>query len=92
MILLKIHSQSLGIFPLEGDAPGTVYVDRITLRFAVQSMKVKTGLSQAIERADRVQSIQPHERTTVQITSHLGRLSRLEKLSEATVFEAADHA
>jgi hypothetical protein len=65
MVLLKVHSKSLGIFPLEGDAPGPVDVDRVTLRPSAKRMKIKAWLSQRIKRASGVQGIQPHQRATM---------------------------
>src|ERR1700733_3519562 len=92
MVLLQVNSKRLGVLPFERDAPRPVYVDRIALRFSVQSMKVKAWLPQTVQRANRIESIEPHQRPTMQVTSHPGRLSGLEKLLEAAVLEASNHA
>ena len=91
MIWLQVYSRSLGVFPFERDTPRSVYVKRIALRFAVQRMKVKSGLAQTVRGASRFQSIEPDECPAMQGGAHASGFPGLEKLLEAAMFKASDH-
>jgi len=91
MILLKVYPAYLGVFPFECDAPRLVYVDRVALRPSAQSMKVKTGLPQVIERASRVERIEANQGSAVQVAPDASRSPGLEELFEAAVSEGSDH-
>ena len=65
MILLKVDPEGLGVFPLGCDAPRPVDVDRIALRLSMKSVKIEARLSQTVERANRIKSVETHQRATV---------------------------
>ena len=70
MVLLKVYSQSLSVFPFEGDAPRPVYVDRITLRPSMKRMEIEARLPQTLQRANRIKSVEPNECSTVKVASY----------------------
>ena len=72
MILLKVDPEGLGLLPLECDAPRSVDVDRIALRLSMKSVKIEARLPQTIERASRIESVEPYQRATVQIAAYPG--------------------
>ena len=70
MVVLEVDRVRITIAELEGNAPGSVDVDRVTRRVeAAKRMKIVSGQVQLINRGRRIESVQAGEDTLVQ--SHI---------------------
>jgi len=47
MIVFQVNPKCILAFPFEGDAPWTIYMNAITLWFAMQGMKIKARVFNA---------------------------------------------
>src|SRR5579864_6098076 len=91
MILLQIDPQRRTVLPFEGDAPGAVDVDRVTLRPAAQGVEVETRLDKLRQRCRVMQRIEPDQNALAQIGGHPARGAGLEQVFQALVPEARNH-
>ena len=82
MVLLQVHPVRLTIVELEGDAPRTIDMDRITRRpIPPQAMKVETRQIQVRRLTCRIQRIQNQQRPLLKIRSNPAAPARLEELT-----------
>ena len=66
MVLLQIDSESSPIDPLKRNAPRAVDVNRISLRLAMEGVKIKPRLPQLVYRCSGMQCVQSDENAALQ--------------------------
>ncbi len=82
MVLLQVHPVRVNIVELEGDAPRTIDMDRITRRpTSPQAMKVETRQIQVGRLSCRIQRIKNQQRPLLKIRSNPATPARLEELT-----------
>ena len=66
MVLLQVHTQRVPAFKLEGQAPGSIDVHRVTLGLAMQGVEIKAWHIHLLHRRGDIQSVQPAQDALVQ--------------------------
>jgi hypothetical protein len=93
MVLLQIDSKRVTLAELEGDAPRTVDVDRVPWwSMTAQSVKIESWKTKVGWRGCRVQCIQHHERSRVEILTDPAASSFLKELFQTLVTPGSYHA
>ena len=91
MVLLKIHTDRVAVFPLEGHTPGPVHVQAVANKLAVEPVEVEARNVQVREQDGLVKYLQPDGSPSLKVRSDAGRLPGLEELAEPGVPEASNH-
>jgi hypothetical protein len=92
VVLLQVNSESVSVFPFEGDAPRTVDVQAVSCRFSLQGVEVEARDVQLLKILRGIENVQTPERPFVEILSDLSAGAGLEELLEALVPEGLDHS
>jgi hypothetical protein len=93
MILLEVDAAGFAILEFEGDAPGSVDVNRITLGIEpLQWMKVEAWNVHFLSPDSDVETIEPCEDTFMHLRVDLRTFALGPKLRKGFVFEGPDHA
>ena len=91
MILLEVHPKRVAILPLEGQAPGTVHVEAVSDRLALQPVEVEAGHVEVGEGHGFVEDLEAHERPALQVRPDTRAPSGLKELTEPGMAKAPDH-
>src|SRR5882757_3745662 len=92
MILLEIDAAGFAILEFEGDAPGSVDVNRIAFGIeAMQGMKVEPGNVHFLRPDRDVEAIEPCENALMHLRVDLRTFAPGPKLGKGLAFEGPDH-
>ena len=91
MVLLEVDPNRFSVLPFKRDAPGSVYVQRITSRFPAQWVEVEPWDVQFQQRFSLVQRVEAADAPSVQLSTDSAAAALLEQLSKALVPKADDH-
>jgi hypothetical protein len=92
MILLEIDTQCISRIKLKGDAPWSVYVDRVTDRNeAFQGMKIEAREVHLFRRGRCVQPVKPDENAPVQFAVDFRRMAFRPQIGQRLAPERPDH-
>ena len=90
MILFEIDAAGFAIFEFEGDAPGSIDVNRIAPRVeSVQRMKVEARNVHFLGSNRNIEPVQPGENALIRID--LRTLALGPKLRKGLALEGSDH-
>jgi hypothetical protein len=92
VVLLQVNSESVPVFPFEGNAPRAVDVQAVSRRFSLQWVKVEARDVQLCKLLRGIENVQAPERPFMEILSDLSAGVGLEELLEALVPEGLDHS
>ncbi|MDK9719578.1 MAG: hypothetical protein OEL53_00180 [Rhodospirillales bacterium] len=89
--MFKVNPESVAIFPFKGYAPGAIDVNRVTLRLALQTMKIITRHIQVLGALGGMERSKSCMTTLNQIRPNPAWVIVQKKAGKALVPKAADH-
>ena len=92
MVLLKVNSAYLVIFPFERDAPRAVDVNAVALGSPVEAVEIEARYTQVRQRLGLIQSLQPAQTTRLQVVLYAATAASFKQLGKPSVLEASNHA
>jgi hypothetical protein len=91
MVLLQVNMPGISLAPFKRDAPRTVHMKAVTLRLALERMKIKAGDVEIAQRRGLFQRIQSPERPLLEVRRHSSASAFAKQLVKPLVAEAPDH-
>jgi hypothetical protein len=91
MILFQFDFYCITFFPFEGNAPGAVDMDTVTLGVSLETVKVKPRHIQISQQLSLIQSIQASQCTELLILPYFTGVTLFKQLGKPLMFEAFYH-
>jgi hypothetical protein len=91
MVLLQVNLPRVAIAPLKRNAPRTVDVNRVALRFAPERMEVEAGNVEIPQRRSLLQRIQSPKRPLLEVRRYSSATTLAKQFFKPIVPEAPYH-